>query len=201
MNRPHRNRARLGGALLAVTAALALLALPGLATGHGRHHHHDHGDAGTVQSFDRESGLLTIDLADGGSVSGLVVRRTRIRCDRGIRHGRRGLRGQRRGRRAKLSRRGDRGEQPRGAAGEAAPDPGRTHGEDAPGHDGTAPGRSEHPGRGADRSRRCNAGDLVPGAKVKLAELVLTDGKAYFRLVGLHKQPPSGQEKPREGGE
>ena len=73
MNRPHGNRTRLAGVLLAATAALALLVIPSLASSHGRHHD-DLGDAGTIQSFDPATGVLVVDLADGGSVSGLVVR-------------------------------------------------------------------------------------------------------------------------------
>ncbi len=38
MNRPHRNRARLGALLLAAVGALAMLALPGIATAKDRNH-------------------------------------------------------------------------------------------------------------------------------------------------------------------
>jgi hypothetical protein len=181
MNRPHGNRSRLGGMLLAVAAALAVLALPGLASSHGRHH--DHGDAGTIQSFDPESGVLTIDLANGGSVSGLVVRRTHIRCghDHGHHHG---LHGHERRRGAHASSRGP-GESGGGEDGVRDGGRGLELGEDPPGHDGTAPGRSEDPGKGAEHSHRCTTDDLVAGATVKVAELVLLDGNAFYKLVGL----------------
>ncbi len=201
MNGPHGNRARLGGVLLAAVAALAILALPGLASGHRQHD--PPGDAGTINSFDPETGVLTIDLANGGSVSGLVVRRTRIRCGhpRRHRHGRRhGLRHKRR-HLAKASRRGrDGGEHE--IENESGDDRGDRHGgdDDPAGHDGTAPGRSEGPGQGADHSARCGSDDLVAGATVKVAELVLINGNAYYKLVGLPKQAPAGEPE-GEGGD
>jgi hypothetical protein len=73
--------------LTASVAALAVamaLAIPALA-----HHGGDRGfsddPAGTIASFDAGSKVLTIDLADGGSVSGLVTRWTWI--DDGDDHG------------------------------------------------------------------------------------------------------------------
>jgi len=179
MNRPHGNRARLGGMLLAAVAALAMLALPGIAASHDRGHDHA-GDAGTIQSFDPETGILVVDLADGGSISGLVVSHSKIRCDHGRHHGHRhGLLEPRRG--AKASHRGGHEDEDE----DNHSGPGRDHeaGEDPPGHDGTPPGKSEGPGKGAEHSHRCTTDDLVAGATVEVAELVLIDGKAYFRLV------------------
>jgi hypothetical protein len=91
--------------LLLVIGALALaIAVPSVASAHGRHHHHHHkakharvkhfggkanvdpagpaapGDAGTVASFDQTTGLLTIALADGSTVSGKVTSDTNINC-------------------------------------------------------------------------------------------------------------------------
>jgi hypothetical protein len=77
-------------ALLSLTAAI-VLALAGTAIAHhGDWFGHD-GPAGTVASFDPSSGALTIDLANGGSVSGTVTRWTWIDCgdDRGWHRGRR----------------------------------------------------------------------------------------------------------------
>lgn len=193
MNGPQGNRARLSGVLLAAAAALAILVLPGLASGHRSHD--PLGDAGTISSFDPETGVLTIDLAKGGSISGLVVRRTHIRCgdDRGRHRGHgHGLRPERRGVGATNSNRGsgsggDEVEDEHGGEDESGDDRGR-HGEsadDPAGHDGTAPGRSE----GAEHSSRCTVDDLVAGATVKVAELVLIDGNAFYRLVGLEPQP------------
>jgi hypothetical protein len=176
--------------LVAAAAALALLALPGIASSHDRHHDQA-GDAGTIQAFDPATGVLTVDLANGGSVSGLVTRRTHIRCDeehgRG-RHGRRDLRGG-----GRLSRHGDAEEEHQGRGEEPGEDEhnGRSEepGEDTPGHDGTAPGSSEEPGQGAEHSDHCASDDLVAGTTVKVAELVLIDGSAIYRLIGLEPAP------------
>lgn len=76
------------------TAARALLSLAAVlvvaASGTALAHHGDGGfrhddPAGTVASFDADSGVLAIDLADGGSVSGKVTRLTWIDCDDGWR--------------------------------------------------------------------------------------------------------------------
>jgi hypothetical protein len=202
MKRPDGNRARLCRLLIAVATALAVLALPGVAAAH--HGSHDPAaDAGTIESFDPATGTLVIDLTEGGSVSGLVVDRTHIRCgdDHGHHHGRHGLRHHLRGRGASASHslgsegednhRG-REEEPGDDHGERGLEPGEDHhqtGDDPPGHDGTPPGRSEDPGQGAEHSAHCTTDDLTAGATVKLAELVLLDGKAFYRKVVV--APPS----------
>lgn len=194
---PQGNRARLAGVLVAVAAALALVALPGLASAH----HGDDGlaDAGTIQSFDPGTGVLTIDLGSGGSVSGLVTPRTHIHCDNGRHHGRHGLHHRlRHGATAS-----DRGPGRDDGAGEdnhrhGEEEPGDDHGEarepgednhangdDPPGHDGTAPGRSEDPGRGDEHGESCGTDDLTAGKTVKFADLALVDGKAIWSVVAL----------------
>jgi hypothetical protein len=185
----HGNRARLGGALVAAAAVLALVALPGVAAGHEGSHDHA-ADAGTIQSFDPATGVLVIDLTEGGSVSGLVVDRTHIRCgeDNGRHRGRHGLRHHLRGHGAD-----DEGQQGReegpaddhGGRGLEPNEDNHQNGDDPPGHDGTPPGRSEDPGQGAAHSARCTTDDLVAGSTVKFAELVLLDGKAFYREVAL----------------
>jgi hypothetical protein len=205
---PHGNRTRLAGALAAVAAALALVALPGLASAHRGHD--SLADAGTIQSFDQETNILTIDLTAGGSVSGLVGPRTQIRCDNGRHHGRRHLRHHLRHRLRGATASHDSGgegednhrngeEEPGDDNGERGIEPGEdnhANGDDPPGHDGTAPGRSEGPGRGADHSAACGVDDLTEGKTVKYAELVLVDGKAIFRLVALPKPSEEGGEEP-----
>jgi hypothetical protein len=196
----HGNRARLGGVLVAVAAVLALIALPGLASGHRGHD--DPAPAGTVQSFDSETHVLTIALTEGGSVSGLVTRRTQIRCDNGRHRGRHGLRHHKRGRgqKAAASRRGgddESGDRSGRGAGESGDDNHRS-GELEPGDDR---GNDAEPGddrgdRGHHGSRRCRAG-LTEGATVKLAELVLIDGKAIYKAVVLPK--PAKEDDGEEG--
>ena len=198
------NKARLAGVLAAVAAVLALVALPGLASAH--HGHDGLADAGTIESFDQETGMLTIALTEGGAVSGLVTPRTHIRCDNGRHRGRHGLRHRRRHRlrhrRATASH--DRG---RGGESESQGEENHRHGEgmepgednheagDPPGHDGTAPGRSEGPGQGAEHSDRCTTDDLTEGATVKFAVLTLVDGKAIYKVVGLPKPVAEGEEE------
>ncbi len=192
------NRARLGGVLVAVAAALALVALPGLASGH--RNHDGPAPAGTIASFDGETGVLTIDLTDGGSVSGEVVRRTHIRCDNGRHRGRRGLRQHRRGHGASASRRDGSGPEDNHQNGEPADDRG-VHGPE-PGEDnqsGAAPGEDHHQSGatpGEDHHGNCTIGDLTEGATVKIAELVLVDGKALYKAVILPMQAPATEEEP-----
>lgn len=69
-------------ALLSLTAVLALaVAGTAIAHGGGDHSRHDDDPAGTIASFDADSHMLTIDLADAGSISGKVTRWTWIDCD------------------------------------------------------------------------------------------------------------------------
>jgi hypothetical protein len=78
--------------LIGAIAALAMLAVPAIASAHrsgddhgrhhGRHHHAKKAKVkevkGTVASF--TAGELTLTLANGKSVSGLVTDRTRLKC-------------------------------------------------------------------------------------------------------------------------
>lgn len=198
---PHGNRARLAGVLVAVAAALALVALPGVASAH--HGHDSLADAGTIESFDQETGVLTIALTEGGAISGLVTPDTHIHCDNGWHRGMHGLRHHLRHGRATASHDGSEGEE-----GDRHDEPGSDddHGEgvepggddeagddDAAGHDGAPPGHSEGPGRGFEHSDRCTTENLTPGTTVKFAVLTLVDGKAVFAVVGLPQ--PEGEEE------
>ena len=174
-------RARLGGVLAAAAAALAILALPGLASGHERHHDQA-GDAGTIQSFDPATGTLTVALTEGGSVTGLVTSRTHVRCgeDNGHRHGQHG--DDRRGRRGATA--SHDGSDDHGNSGPGSENSGRGEepGEDNPGR-GEEPG--EDPGHGAEQADHCASADLVAGATVRVADLVLSGGKALYTFLGL----------------
>jgi len=94
--------------LLAIGTLALAIAAPGVASAHGRHHGHHHhkhkakharlahfggnnssvdpsgpagpGDAGTVASYDQATGLLTLTLADGSTVSGKVTADTNVGC-------------------------------------------------------------------------------------------------------------------------
>jgi hypothetical protein len=130
-----------------VLAIGALMAFAGPAS--ARHHDFGSGNpTGSIASFDADSGVLTIDLIDGGQVSGLVTDETSIETGSGCRHG-----DERRGRKAGALRHGDH-------------DHGRHHGWWHHGEEGSTE-------------------DLVPGAVVDNAILVLADGKATFVKVEL----------------
>ncbi|HET7444378.1 MAG TPA: hypothetical protein VFJ57_06940 [Solirubrobacterales bacterium] len=133
-------------------AIVAMLAFAGPASAH---HHGDFGSddpAGTISSFDPASGVLTIDLADGGQISGLVTDETRIETGGGCRHGDHGD-DERRGRKASALR-----------------------------HHFGDHGRGWHHGWGDDEG---STDDLVAGAVVDDAILILADGKATFVKVEL----------------
>jgi len=79
--RPGRGIASVAMSAAALTVAMAL-AIPALAqNGHDGDRFGDQDPAGTIASFDRDSGKLTIDLADGGPISGFVTRWTWIDGD------------------------------------------------------------------------------------------------------------------------
>jgi hypothetical protein len=139
-----------------VLAAAALLAFAGTASAH----HHDFGSSdptGTISSFDPDSGVLTIDLADGGQVSGLVTDETSIETGgSGCHHGDSGDEtSSRHGRKAGALR----------------------HNFDGHDHDWHH-GRWHHGDEGS-------TDDLVTGAVVDDAILVLADGQATFVKVDL----------------
>jgi hypothetical protein len=147
--------------------------------------------AGTIASFDEETGRLVIDLFGNDTVAGLVTDQTEIKCedDSG----------------ATVSSEGSGG-------GETAPgddnggedEVGDDHGDDGEevgdddGGDNSGPGRdgdddnsgpSDNSGPGHegddDRDRLCTTAELVRGAIVEEAELEIENGQAIFREVEL----------------
>ncbi|HUC00277.1 MAG TPA: hypothetical protein VMS11_10665 [Solirubrobacterales bacterium] len=191
----NRSRARLGGLLALALGVAALLAIPMVSAArqgaddgpnheanhenghhngnhHGRHHHRT--VVGTIASFDADSGLLTIDLRRGGSVSGIVNSRTKIKCED-----------------QEIERHHSRGDDRRGRSGEAEPgddhggggeaEPGDDHG----GGDNSGPGSS---GSGHDDNgsgANCTAAALVAGADVQEADLEIEHGTRHFDEVEL----------------
>jgi hypothetical protein len=198
MNRPRRNRYRAGGLLLAVVGLLAAVgALAGFAVAkdgghrvekrHGHHRHHHHQPSGTIQSFDPDTGKLTIALLNEETVSGLVDGGTRIRCEdehspdvtqlrRHLRHGE------------------DEPGDDHGGHGEEAGDDNGGHGQE-PGDDngggdnsgpggsnsGSGPSGHDDNGRGAN----CTTSDLIVGAVVTDAELEIEHGTVTWDEVEL----------------
>jgi hypothetical protein len=199
-----KGRARSRGLLVLALGAAALLALSGLAIARGHHGHHRHGaDTGTVAAFDSTSGMLSIDLSGGGTVSGLVTPRTEIRCeDEHAPDARASRRGSESG-----DDNGGHGTEPGDDNGGQGEEPGDDNGHGVePGDDnggqGEEPGddnggNSSGPGPGPSQSgpsghddngvgANCTASDLIVGAVVHEAELDLRNGKAVFDEVELN---------------
>ena len=186
MNRPRRHRYRTAGAL-SLAIAMGLLAAVGALAGiaaakDGSHrveksHGHHHQPSGTIQSFDAETGKLTIALLNEETVSGLVTDRTRIKCEdehapditasrRHLRHGE--------------SEPGD----DHGGRGE------KESGDDR-GEDNSGPGNSNSVGNGPSghddngTGANCTTSDLIVGAVVTDAKLEIEHGGATWDEVEL----------------
>lgn len=147
--------------------------------------------AGTIASFDTESGRLTINLFGGDTISGLVDESTEIKCEDS-------------GSSASTSDSGSSsGEEEPGDdhGGEGEEEPGDDHGgqgeeqgddnggEGEHGDDNSGPGSANSgPGHDGDDDHGallCTTAELVPGAVVEEAELALTNGQAVFHEVEL----------------
>lgn len=157
--------------------------------------------AGTISSFDAETGRLVIDLFGSDTIAGFVTDSTEIKCDDD-------------GSSASASSEGsDDGEAESGddSGGEGEEEPGDDHGDDESGDDSSGPGSGDesgddnsgpgsessgpgHDGEGehsdddgehGDDDRLCTTAELVPGAVVEEAELKLENGKATFKEVEL----------------
>jgi hypothetical protein len=171
--------------LIAGVLALAL-AVPGMASAHGRHHRHHHkahharvkhigaksandpvtpatGDAGTVASF--TGGVLTIALADGSTASGKVTDQTEIECETAA--------PTTPGPTAAAAHDGGWGD------GQGADDQGDDQGDRGDGGHHRCHGQSA-----------CTVADLVPGAVVHEADLRIGAGGSVFEKVTLVKQAP-----------
>ena len=130
-------------------------------------------NAGTIVSFDKTTGKLTIKLFGEETATGLVSEETEIEC--GCGHA-----GEE-GAAASSDHQGEDnspGEEMTGPPGQ-----GDDENDDPPGHDGTPPGASEGPGH----SSSCSAEDLIEGTVVKEAELQLENGVATFSKIELGK--------------
>jgi hypothetical protein len=198
----NRSRTRLGGLLALALGVAALLAIPVVSAArqgaddgpnreanheanheqghHHRHHGHHRSVVGTISSFDADSGVLTIDLRNGKSISGLVDGRTKIKCE-----GRddNGVHRQRHGDRARRSGEAEPGDD-HGGRGEAEP------GDDHGGGDNSGPGSSGSGNSGSDRDdngrdANCTTAALVAGAAVQEADLEVEHGAGHFDEVEL----------------
>jgi hypothetical protein len=139
-------------------------------------------NAGTIQSFDQETGRLTIALFGNETISGLVTSRTRIKCE--DEHSPDVTMRARRGEQepgddhSEGNERGD----DNGGQGE---EPGEDNGGDnsGPGSSPSGRGPSGHDDNGTGAN--CTTSDLIAGATVQEAELELEHGTATFDEVEL----------------
>jgi hypothetical protein len=145
--------------------------------------------AGTIASFDTESGKLVINLFGGETLSGLVTEGTEIKCEDSSG--------------ASASSDGSEVGDDNGGQGETEPgddnggqeevgDDNGGQGEEEPGDDNggdnSGPGsENSGPGRGDDEDEtgNCTTADLVSGAVVQEAELKVANGQATFEEVEL----------------
>ena len=175
-----KGRIRSSGLLVLALGAVALLSLSGLAIarGHHGHHHHRGADTGTIAAFDGTSGVLSIELTGGDTVSGLVTARTEIRCeDQHVT----GVAARSHGSESGNDH-GGHGEEAGDDNGGHGAEPGDDNGGDSSGPSQSGPSGHDDNGTGAN----CTEADLVVGAVVHEAELDLRNGKAVFDEVELN---------------
>jgi hypothetical protein len=122
-------------------------------------------NAGTIASFDAETGKLTIDLFGGETISGFVGEETEIRCEDSAG--------------ASVSSEGD------GQSGEGEAEPGDDNGEEEAGDDNGQGEEEAGDDNGGENGGNCTTADLTPGAVVQEAELQVSNGKAVFEEVEL----------------
>jgi hypothetical protein len=137
-------------------------------------------NAGTIASFDAESGKLVIDLFGGETISGLVTEGTEIECDdnggasvssSGPGSGGEGEPGDDEGGEGEVEPEDDDG-------GEEAPS------NSGPGSENSGPGNADDD-EGEGEAGNCTTAALVPGAVVHEAELKVANGQATFEKVEL----------------
>jgi hypothetical protein len=164
-------RARLGSLLAVALGALSIFVLPGLATARGGSNDGD--SSATIKSFDQGTKTLIVSLPDGQTVSGLVTRRTKIRCE--------DERGHRRGGHGLGSREAEPGDDRGGHGEEAGDDNGG--GSSGPGSGPSQSGPSGHDDNGSGAN--CSTADLVAGAAVEEIDLEFRGDTVVFDEVEL----------------
>lgn len=146
--------------------------------------------AGTIASFDAETGRLVIDLFGTDTVSGFVTEQTEIKCeDEHSTTASSSSEGSGSGEAEPGDDHGDDGEEVGDDNGGHGEEPGDDNGGGDQGEDNSGPG-SENSGPGHDGDddrgdRLCTTAELVPGAAVEEAELRVENGKATFEEVEL----------------
>ncbi len=136
-------------------------------------------NAGTIASFDAETGKLTINLFGGETITGLVTEDTEVECGCGSHangEAEEGTTSARASRDGSGSREGDGPEQQAGD----------DNGEDGPEHDAGDDHGSE--GSGEHHGGSCSSEDLAAGAAVKKAELRASEGGPVFEKIELGRE-------------
>lgn len=149
-------------------------------------------NAGTIASFDQETGKLTINLFGGDTVTGFVTEDTRIECGHQCSHD------------------GEDGEEQASASddgqsgsGDGSEPPGAGQGDDEnddpAGDQNDMPSADQGPGNEVeqgDSGASCTTAALVAGATVEEAELQVSNGKATFEKIVLQQenQPEQGEQ-------
>lgn len=153
-------------------------------------------NAGTIVSFDEETGKLTIDLFGGETIAGIVNEETEIKCENGggatvSSDGGEEQSGGDDGEESEQAEPGDDngGEEEAGDdhGGEGEEEPGDDNGgEEQPAEgDGGEEQVEDGPGSGGGNHGNCTTADLTPGAVVQEAELKIAGGQATFDTVEL----------------
>jgi hypothetical protein len=124
-------------------------------------------NAGTITSYDTETGKLTISLFGGDSVSGIVTEDTRIRCGQQCDHNH--------GQNDEDQSQNDDQNDDSGVSASS-------HGED---NSGPGSSNSDSDQGDDEQAANCSPKDLVVGATVAEAELELEHGVATFEKIDL----------------
>lgn len=145
-----------------------------------------HEQAGTVASFDAETGRLVIDLFGTDTVAGFVTARTEIKCEDEHSSASASSEGSGSGEAEPGDDHGDDGVEVGDDHGDDGVEAGEDHdgdnsGPGSNGEDNSGPGREGDD----DEDRLCTTAELVPGAAVEEAELEIEDGRATFEEVEL----------------
>ena len=150
-------------------------------------------NAGTISSFDSETGKLVINLFDGETVSGLVDEGTEIKCEDHM-GASASSDGPGSGEEAGDDNGGETGQAEPGDdnggqeeagddnGGQSEEEPGDDNGSEQAGDDDSGPGSE---GSGDGEQSNCTTADLTPGAVVQEAELKVANGQATFEKVEL----------------
>jgi hypothetical protein len=183
--------------LAAALGVLALLAIPAVGLAHHGHHHgKSDPPAGTVKSFDQETGVLVIDLTEGGEIEGLVTEDTRIRCEDEMHASDSRRHHRRHSKRAQASHDGQSGSFDNSGPSNSGDDSGDNQAgepvEDNHDQAGQTGEDNAQQGEDNDNDEDENGNtcleQLVAGATVDRAELELENGKAFFEKVSLMPQ-------------